>query len=84
MTQGSTAATAATAPPDAMALAMAVIVHPKYQHTLPIEPAKLSFWEQCCDEVLHRIAEFLVDAKALVSLQLVNRRCRCAAGQIVQ
>jgi len=74
----------APAPSYAAALAMAAIVHPEYQHTLPVEPAKLSFWEQCCDEVLHRIAESLGDAKALVRLQLVNRRCRCATGQIVQ
>eukprot|EP00878_Enallax_costatus_P007207 GHUV01007551.1.p1 GENE.GHUV01007551.1~~GHUV01007551.1.p1 ORF type:complete len:145 (+),score=32.14 GHUV01007551.1:622-1056(+) len=54
----------------------AVIVHPEYHHTLPVEPVKLSFWECCDDHVLLNIASRLEDAKALTNLQLVNRRCR--------
>eukprot|EP00879_Flechtneria_rotunda_P006225 GHRR01006544.1.p1 GENE.GHRR01006544.1~~GHRR01006544.1.p1 ORF type:complete len:160 (+),score=31.50 GHRR01006544.1:234-713(+) len=59
----------------------AVIVHPKYQHTLPMEPIQLSFWEQCCDEVLANIASKLEEHQSLVNLQLTNHRCRRVADR---
>uniref|UniRef100_A0A383W9V4 F-box domain-containing protein n=1 Tax=Tetradesmus obliquus TaxID=3088 RepID=A0A383W9V4_TETOB len=58
---------------------LALIVHPEYHHTLPMEPVKFSFWDACDDAVLREIASYLGDAQSLLSLQLVNRRCRRVA-----
>lgn len=57
----------------------ALIVHPEWQHTLPIHPITISFWDECCDAVLTQIAAGTLagnDHQTLASLMLVNQRCR--------
>jgi hypothetical protein len=58
----------------------ALIVHPDWHHTLPLEPLTVSFWDECCDAVLTRIAAGTLSAgndhQTLASLMLVNQRCR--------
>lgn len=58
----------------------ALIVHPEWHHTLPLDPVTFSFWDECCDAVLSKIAAGTLspgnDHQTLASLMLVNQRCR--------
>jgi len=59
----------------------ALIVHPEWHHTLPLDPITFSFWDECCDAVLTQIAAGTLvgpgfDHQTLACLMLVNRRCR--------
>ena len=58
----------------------ALIVHPEWHHTLPLEPIRVSFWDECCDAVLTQIAAGTNDYQTLASLMLVNQRCRWVAA----
>jgi hypothetical protein len=56
----------------------ALIVHPQWHHTLQHDPLALSFWEQCCDAVLTKIAaDCATEPRTLAALMAVNTRCRC-------
>lgn len=70
-----------------MARSKALIVHPDWRHTLPLEPLTVSFWDECCDAVLTQIAAGVLagnDHRTLASLMLVNQRClRVASADIL-
>lgn len=34
----------------------ALIVHPEWYHTLPLDPITVSFWDECCDAVLTQVS----------------------------
>lgn len=64
-------------------------MHPEWQHTLPLDPVTVSFWDECCDAVLTQIAAGTLqwggnDAHVtLATLMLVNQRCRWVFGKLV-
>lgn len=71
-----------------MTRSKALIVHPDWQHTLPLQPLTVSFWDECCDAVLTQIAAGVLangnDHRTLASLMLVNQRClRVASADIL-